>query len=463
MTILIKNGRIITDVEDYMADIFIEKGKISTIFSKICSDADVIIDASDKYVIPGGIDAHTHLDMPLANTFSSDNFESGTIAAAYGGTTTIIDFPSQDRGSSPQDALQRWFQKAEGKSCIDFGFHMILTDTTRLEMEDLKELVNEGITSFKLFMAYPGSLMLDDGSIFELMRAAQKLGSLICIHAENGEVIDSLVNEAVEDGKTAPLFHALTRPASMEGEAINRSIALAKVAGCPVYIVHVSTYDGLKRIMEARDQGTPVFAETCPQYLLLSLDDMIDSKGFESAKYVFTPPLREQGHQEKLWDGIAKNHIQVVATDHCPFNLNGQKDFGKDDFTKIPNGAPGIENRLHLMYENGVKKNKISLNRWVELCATRPAKIFGLYPKKGTIAVDGDADLVIWDPKQEITISAKTHHMNVDYNLYEGYKISGSPTTVISNGEIIVDNNKFIGKAGRGKYLKRDLFSAELV
>lgn len=463
MTILIKNGRIITDVEDYTADIFIEKGKISTIFSKISSNADVIIDASDKYVIPGGIDVHTHLDTPMENTFSSDNFESGTIAAAYGGTTTIIDFPTQNRGSSPQDALQRWFQKAEGKACIDFGFHMILTDTTHLELEDLKELVNEGITSFKLFMAYPGSLMLDDGSIFELMRAAQKLGSLICIHAENGEVIDSLVNEAVEDGKTVPLFHALTRPASMEGEAINRSIALAKVAGCPVYIVHVSTYDGLKRIMEARDQGTPVFAETCPQYLLLSLDDMIDSKGFESAKYVFTPPLREQGHQEKLWDGIAKNHIQVVATDHCPFNLNGQKDFGKDDFTKIPNGAPGIENRLHLMYENGVKKNRISLNRWIELCATKPAKIFGLYPKKGTIAVDSDADLVIWDPKQEITISAKTHHMNVDYNLYEGYKISGSPATVISNGEIIVDNNNFIGKAGRGKYLKRDLFSAELV
>jgi len=463
MTILIKNGRIITDVEDYIADIFIENGKISIIYSKISSNADVVIDASDKYVIPGGIDAHTHLDMPLANTFSSDNFESGTIAAAYGGTTTIIDFPTQNRGSSPQDALQRWFQKAEGKACIDFGFHMILTDTTRLELVDLKELVNEGITSFKLFMAYPGSLMLDDRSIFELMRAAQKLGSLICLHAENGEVIDSLVNEAVENGKTAPLFHALTRPASMEGEAINRSIALAQVAGCPVYIVHVSTYDGLKRIMEARDQGIPVFAETCPQYLLLALDDMIDSKGFESAKYVFTPPLREQGHQEKLWDGIAKNHIQVVASNHCPFNLYGQKDFGKDDFTEIPNGAPGIENRLHLMYENGVKKNKISLNRWVELCATKPAKIFGLYPKKGTIAVDSDADLVIWDPKQEITISAKTHHMNVDYNLYEGNKISGSPATVISNGEIIVDNNKFIGKAGRGKYLKRDLFSAEMV
>jgi dihydropyrimidinase len=463
MTILIKNGRIITDVEDYTADIFIEKGKIRTIFSKISSDADIIIDASDKYVIPGGIDAHTHLDMPLMNTFSSDNFESGTIAAAYGGTTTIIDYPTQNHGSFPQDALQLWFQKAEGKACIDYGFHMILTDTTHLELEDLNELVKEGITSFKLFMAYPGSLMLDDRSIFELMRAANELGSLICIHAENGEVIESLINESVQDGKTAPIFHALSRPASLEGEAINRSIALAQVAGCPVYIVHVSTYDGLKKIMEARDQGTPVYADTCPQYLLLSLDDLIDSRGFESAKYVFTPPLRELGHQEKLWEGIAKNHIQVVATDHCPFNLNGQKDFGKDEFTEIPDGAPGIENRLHLMYEFGVKKNRISLKSWVDLCATRPAKIFGLYPMKGTISVDSDADVVIWDPKQKITLSAKSHHMNVDYNLYEGYEISGSPTTVISNGEVIIDNHKFVGKSGRGRYLKRDLFSAEMV
>jgi dihydropyrimidinase len=463
MTLLIKNGRIITDKEDYVSDIFIENGKIKTIFSQINSDADITIDASDKYVIPGGIDVHTHLDMPLMNTFSSDNFESGTIAAAYGGTTTIIDFPTQTRGSYPQKSLEQWLIKAEGKACIDYGFHMILTDTTRLELEDLNELVNEGITSFKLFMAYPGSLMLDDQSIFELMRAAKELGVLICIHAENGQVIDSLIKEAIDDGKSAPLFHALTRPSILEGEAINRSIILAQVAGCPVYLVHVSTLEGIKQISEARDQGLPVFAETCPQYLLLSLDDMIDSRGFESAKYVFTPPLRDKGHQEKLWEGIVKNHIQVIATDHCPFNLNSQKQNGKDDFTKIPNGAPGIENRLQLMYEFGVLKRSLSLNRWVEICATRPAKIFGLYPQKGTIEIDSDADVVIWDPIEKITISAKTHHMNVDYNLYEGYEINGSPVTVISNGEIIVENNNFVGRIGRGKYLKRDLFSADLV
>jgi len=463
MTILIKNGRIITDQEEYTADIFIENGKIRTIFTKISSEADTIIDASDKYVIPGGVDVHTHLDMPLADTFSSDDFESGTIAAAFGGTTTIIDFPTQKRGANPQEALQEWFLKAEGKACIDFGFHMILTDTSCLKQGDLKELVNEGITSFKLFMAYPASLMLDDRSIFELMCTAQNLGTLVCIHAENGGVIDSLINRALREGKTAPIYHALTRPAAMEGEAINRSIALAQMAGCPLYLVHVSTFDGLKRIVEARERGIPVFAETCPQYLLLSLENMIDSDGFESAKFVFTPPVREQEHQDKLWEGIAKNHIQVIATDHCPFNLTGQKDSGKNDFTAIPNGAPGIENRLHVMYEYGVKTSKISLKRWVELCSARPAKIFGLYPKKGTIAVDSDADIVIWDPNKNITISAKTHHMQVDYNLFEGFKISGSPCTVISNGEIIVENDKFIGIKGKGMYLKRDLFSSELI
>jgi dihydropyrimidinase len=463
MTLLIKNGRIITDKDDYLSDIFIENGKIKTIFSQINSPADIIIDASDKYIIPGGIDVHTHLDMPLMNMHSSDDFESGTIAAAFGGTTTIIDFPTQVRGSHPQESLDLWLKKAEGKACIDYGFHMILTDTTRIELDDLNELVNQGITSFKLFMAYPESLMLDDQSLFELMRAAKELGTLVCIHAENGLVIDRLVQSAINDGKTAPLFHALTRPSSLEGEAINRAIVLAQVAGCPVYLVHVSTQEGIKQISEARRQGLPVFAETCPQYLLLSLDEMIDSRGFESAKYVFTPPLREKGHQEKLWEGIVKNHIQVIATDHCPFNYKNQKQYGENDFTRIPNGAPGIENRLHLLYEFGVLKRNLSLNRWVEICSTRPAKLFGLYPQKGTIGIDSDADIVIWDPDKKITISAKTHHMNVDYNLYEGYEISGSPVTVISNGETIVENDKFVGKVGRGKYIKRDLFSADLV
>jgi dihydropyrimidinase len=463
MTILIKNGRIITDTQDYISDIFIDDGKIKTIFSNITSDADIIIDASEKYVIPGGIDVHTHLDMPLMNTTSSDDFESGTIAAAHGGTTTIIDFPTQKRGTFPQEALDLWLKKAEGKACIDYGFHMILTDTARLELDDLTELVNEGITSFKLFMAYPGSLMLDDQAIFELMAASKELGTLVCIHAENGQVIDSLVRKALGEGKTAPIFHALTRPATLEGEAINRSIRLAQVAGCPVYLVHVSTEEGIDTISEARNRGLPVFAETCPQYLLLSLDNMIDSDGFESAKYVFTPPLREKGHQEKIWEAITKNHIQVVATDHCPFNFNSQKQSGKDDFSKIPNGAPGIENRLQLIYEYGVIKRNLTLNRWVELCATRPAKIFGLYPEKGTIEIESDADIVLWDPNHKTTISSKTHHMNVDYNLYEGYEISGSPKTIISRGEIIIENNNFISYRGRGRYLKRGLFSAEVV
>jgi len=463
MTILIKNGRIITDKNDYLSDIFIENGKIKTIFSQINGPADKIIDASEKYVIPGGIDVHTHLDMPLQNTVSADDFESGTIAAAFGGTTTIIDFPTQLKGSFPQKALEQWFNKAEGKACIDFGFHMILTDTTHLELDDLAELVKEGITSFKLFMAYPGKLMLDDQSVFEIMRAAQELNILVCIHAENGQVIDSLIQEAIKEGKTAPIFHALTRPATLEGEAINRSIVLAQVAGCPLYLVHVSSAEGIKFIAEAREQGLPVFAETCPQYLLLSLDDMIDSRGFESAKYVFTPPLREKEHQEKLWEGILNNHIQVIATDHCPFNLAGQKDLGQNNFTKIPNGAPGIENRLQLMYEFGVIKRNISLNRWVEICTTRPAKIFGLYPHKGTIDIESDADIVIWDPNKKVTLSAKTHHMNVDYSLYEGYEISGSPEIVISNGEVIVENDQFIGNSGRGRYLKRNLFSAEII
>jgi dihydropyrimidinase len=401
--------------------------------------------------------------MPLQKTFSSDDFESGTSAAAFGGTTTIIDFPTQLKSNYPQKALEQWFKKAEGKACIDFGFHMILTDTTRLELADLTELIKEGITSFKLFMAYPGTLMLDDQSIFEIMRAAKELNILVCMHAENGPVIDSLIQEAIQDGKTAPIFHALTRPATLEGEAINRSIALAQVAGCPLYLVHVSTGEGIKFIADAREQGLPVFAETCPQYLLLSLDDMVDSRGFESAKYVFTPPPRESGHQEKLWEGISKNHIQVIATDHCPFNLAGQKDIGKDTFTKIPNGAPGIENRLQLMYEFGVIKRRFSLKRWIELCATRPAKIFGLYPQKGTIDIESDADIVIWDPNKKVTLSAKTHHMNVDYSLYEGYEISGSPEIVISNGEVIVENDQFIGKPGRGRYLKRNLFSAEII
>ncbi len=463
MTLLIKNGRLITDKEDYPADIFIDKGKISTIFQKIETDADKVIDASGRYVIPGGIDVHTHLDMPLGDTCSSDDFESGTIAAAFGGTTTIIDFPTQVRGQNPEKALDVWHQRADGKACIDYGFHLIISDAGQISLQDLKNMIDQGITSFKLFMAYPDTLMLDNVSIFRLMRDAQQLGALICMHAENGEVIDTLVKTALSENKRTPVYHALTRPAVLEGEAVNRTIALAQLTGVNVYIVHLSTSEGLQRVKEAREKGLPVYAETCPQYLLLSIEDMIGAKEFEGAKYVFTPPTREKKHQEKLWKGIVDRYIQVIATDHCPFNFIGQKELGRSDFTKIPNGAPGIENRLHLMYEAGVKKNRLSLNRWVELCATAPAKIFGLYPKKGTIAVGSDADLVIWNPAKDHIISVKTHHMKVDYNLYEGYKISGVPEKVISNGEIIIDSNRFTGQKGRGRYLKRELFAANLV
>lgn len=462
MSLIITNGRIVTHNTDYIADIYIEDGRIKTIFDKISSSADRIIDAKGKYVIPGGIDVHTHLDMPFGNTVSSDDFKTGTIAAAFGGTTSIIDFPAQEPGQQVGQALDRWLGKAESKACIDYGFHMIITDTTQLTTDDLKNLVDQGITSFKLFMAYPKSLMLGNADIFRLMQSAKALGAFVSVHAENGEVIEEIISAAVKEGKSAPIFHALTRPAVLEGEAIQRAIALSQVAGCSLYIVHLSTVDGLHQIKQARNQGLSVYTETCPQYLLLSIEDMVEATGFESAKYVCTPPLREKHHQKKLWQAIADGYIQVIATDHCPFNFQGQKDLGKDSFTKIPNGVPGIENRLGLIYEEGVQKGRINLHKWIDLCCTAPAKLFGLFPTKGTIKEGSDADIVIWDPEKKHTISAATHHMNVDYNLYEGYKLSGWPEMVISRGEIIIENNNFTGKTGRGRFLKRNTFDSDL-
>ncbi len=462
-TLLIKNGRIITADQDYLADIFVDKGKITTIFEKIDSAADRIINAEENYIIPGGIDAHTHLDMPLGDFFSTDNFESGTIAAAIGGTTTIIDFPTQIHNQSLMEAIDLWQKKAEGQACIDYGFHLIITNVQQAHLDDLKTLVRDGITSFKLFMAYPETLMLDDAAIFRLMHDAQTLDAVVSVHAENGKVIDSLVRTTLSEGKRAPVYHALTRPAVLEGEAVNRAIALAQLTGVTVYIVHLSTGEGLRHVTEARDQGLPVFAETCPQYLLTSIEDMINAGEYDSAGYVFTPPPREKENQSKLWKALAERYIQVVATDHCPFNLDGQKNTAHSDFSKIPNGAPGIENRLQLMFEKGVNEGRINLNRWVEVCSTAPAKIFGIYPQKGTIAVGSDADLVIWDPQKEHTISAGTHHMQVDYNLYEGMKIKGNADTVISRGEIIVENGSYTGSIGRGRYLKRSTFNGELV
>jgi dihydropyrimidinase len=457
MSTLIKNGRIITAEQDYIADIYIEKDTITTIGASLTMQADTTIDAKGKYVIPGGVDVHTHMDMPFGGTTSSDDFETGTRAAAFGGTTCLIDFAIQSKGTRMRDALDVWWKKGE-KATIDFGLHMIVTDLPEAHLEDMNEMVREGVTSFKLFMAYPNVLMVDDATIFRAMRQTGNNGALICMHAENGGVIDLLVQKALAEGKTAPIYHALTRPTTAESEAVNRAIALAQMAGAPVYIVHVSSADALEKVSEARDKGVPVFAETCPQYLLLSIEDL-DRPNFEGAKYVFTPPLREKWHQDKLWEGLRKNTLQVVSTDHCPFCFKEQKEMGRDSFAKIPNGGPGVENRLQLIHHHGVNQKRISLNRWVEIVATTPAKMFGLYPRKGTITVGSDADIVIWDPNKEITISAKSHHMRVDYSMFEGFKVKGDAETVLSRGETIVDKGKWLGKPGRGTFIKRNTYA----
>ncbi len=459
MSLLIKNGRIITAEQDYTADIFIEKDKITTIGTSLNIQADKIIDAKGKYVIPGGIDVHTHLDMPFGGTTSSDDFETGTVAAAFGGTTSLIDFAIQPKGKSMREGLDIWRQKAEGKATIDYGFHMAITDLPDERISEMDDMVAEGVASFKLFLAYPNVLMVDDATIFKALKQTSKNGGLVCVHAENGMVIDHIVKETVAKGNLSPLYHALSRPAAAEGESTNRAIALAEMAGTPIYIVHLTCNDALVKVSDARDKGQPVFAETCPQYLYLSIED-IAKPDFEGAKYVFSPPVREKWNQEKLWSGLQKNDLQVVSTDHCPFNFKGQKEMGKDNFTKIPNGGPGLENRLHLMFQGGVNEKRISLNRWVELISTNPSKIFGMYPRKGTIAPGSDADIVIWDPKKELTISAQTHHMRVDYSMFEGKQVKGDAETVISRGEVIVENKKFLGKAGRGNYIKRNTYGS---
>jgi dihydropyrimidinase len=452
---LIRNGTVVTAHETKAADVLIEGERIKEVRSGIPQDsAATIIDATGMYVLPGGIDAHTHLDMPFGGTTSADDFETGTRAAAFGGTTCIVDFAIQARGTRMRAALDTWWKKAEGRACIDYGLHMIVTDLGACGLEDMDDMVNEGVASFKLFMAYPNVLMVDDATIFKALSRTAKNGALICMHAENGSVIDVLIARALAEGKTAPIYHALTRPPRAESEAVHRAIAMAEIAGVPVYIVHLTSEDALHEVREARDRGVPAFAETCPQYLLLSIEDL-ERPNFEGAKYVFTPPLRPKEHQPKLWDGLKDDHLQVVSTDHCPFCFADQKILGKDDFTKIPNGGPGIENRLQLIHHHGVNSGKLSLNRFVEIASTAPARIFGMYPQKGEIAPGSDADLVIWDPNAAYTISAKTHHMRVDYSMFEGFACRGNARTVLSRGEVIVDGNRFLGKPGRGRYLKR--------
>ena len=460
MSILIKNGRVITAVDDFRGDVFIEKETVSLIGKSLEMEADEVIDASGKYLFPGGLDPHTHLDMPFGGTVSADDFETGTLAAAHGGTTTLIDFAIQTKGHSTLEALDTWHAKAEGKTAIDYGFHMIVTDLDDKRVHEMKMLADDGVTSYKLFMAYPGVLYVDDGTIYRAMRAAGENGTVVCMHAENGIVIDEIVKIALAEGKTEPKYHALTRPTRMEAEGVHRAIAIAEVAHVPVYIVHLSSSDALEQVMLARNRGVHAFAETCPQYLFLD-HSYYEQEGFEGAKYVMTPALREKWNQDELWKGLRFGDLQSISTDHCPFCFKDQKILGIDDFSKIPNGGPGVENRMSLVFNGGVNSGRISLNKFVELTSTAAAKTFGLFPRKGTIAVDSDADIVIFDPQRKETISvnnACTHHMNVDYNAYEGFEVTGFTETVLSRGKVIIKDCEYVGKKGDGQFLKRGLY-----
>jgi len=460
MSVLIKNGRVITAVDDYLADIFIKNETVTLIGENLDIEADQVIDASGKYLFPGGLDPHTHLDMPFGGTTSADDFETGTRAAAHGGTTTLIDFAIQSKGSSTLEALDTWHAKADGKTAIDYGFHMIVTDLEDNRVHEMKMLANAGVTSYKLFMAYPGVLYVDDGTIYRAMRKAGEDGTVVCMHAENGIVIDEIIKQALAEGKTEPKYHAITRPTRMEAEGVHRAISIAEVAQVPVYIVHLSSSDALEQVMLARNRGVHAFAETCPQYLFLD-ESYYDQEGFEGAKYVMTPALREKWNQDELWKGLKFGDLQSIATDHCPFCFKDQKMLGIDDFSKIPNGGPGVENRMSLVFNGGVNSGRISLNKFVELTSTAAAKTFGLFPKKGTIAVGSDADIVIFDPNRTETISVNntcTHHMNVDYNAYEGFEVTGFTETVLSRGNVIIDKCEYVGKKGDGHFLKRGLY-----
>ncbi|MDP9193262.1 MAG: dihydropyrimidinase [Acidobacteriota bacterium] len=456
MKTVIRNGRIVTAVDDYHADLLIEDDKIVMIAKTIDFDADRVIDAKGRLVIPGGIDPHTHMDLPFGGTSSSDDFDTGTVGAAHGGTTTIIDFAVQYKGQSLNEAIDVWHAKAQGKASIDYGFHLICTDLPDERLPEMRGMIDQGISSFKLFMAYPGVFLVDDATIFKAMGMAGENGGLICMHAENGVVIDAIVKRAIAEGRTAPKYHALTRPTKAEAEGVHRAIALADMAETSVYIVHLSSSDALDEVTRARDNGIPVFAETCPQYLFLDYS-VYEQPGFEGAKWVMTPPIREKWNQDKLWRGLKFNDLQVISTDHCPFCFKEQKELGRDDFSKIPNGGPGVEERMSLIFNGGVVEGRISLNRFVELTSTAAAKIFGLFPRKGTIAVGSDADIVIFDPDEERTISAKTHHMNVDFSCYEGVKVRGVTKTVLSRGELVIEEGQYVGRKGHGSFLKRGL------
>ena len=465
MRTVIAGGTLVTADGASAVDVLIDDDKVaalaagaSSISAQWRESADAVVDATGKYVLPGGIDAHTHMEMPFGGTTSADTFETGTRAAAWGGTTMIIDFAIQTKGSSLLAGMDAWQAKADGVCAVDYSFHAIISDVTETSLKEMDVLVAQGVTSFKLFMAYPGVFYATDKDILQAMDRATSNGALIMLHAENGIAIDAIVASALARGQTDPIFHGLTRPAEMEGEAANRAIRLAQVTGAPLYIVHLSSAPALAAVVEARDRGQNTFAETCPQYLFLSQDDM-DRPGFEGAKFVCTPPLRPREHQAALWRGLRTDDLSVVATDHCPFCFAEQKELGRDDFTKIPNGLPGVENRMDLIYQ-GVVSGEISLARWVEVTSTNPAKMFGLHPRKGAVAPGSDADIVIYDPAAEQTISAATHHMAVDYSCYEGMQIKGRVETVFSRGRKIIGDGAYTGEPGHGRFVPRRLSQA---
>jgi dihydropyrimidinase len=458
MSILITGGTVVSTEGTQEADVLIEGEQIAALLTPDASadvSVDEVIDATDMYVIPGGIDAHTHMEMPFGGTHSADTFETGTRAAAWGGTTTIIDFAVQAKGTGLLATLDKWHSKAGGNCAIDYGFHMIVSDVNETTLKEMDTCIEAGVSSFKMFMAYPGVFYATDGEILLAMQQARRSGATIMMHAENGIAIDQLVAQALAAGRTDPLHHGLTRPPELEGEATGRAITLAKVAGCPLYIVHLSAAQALEAVARARDDGQNVFAETCPQYLYLSLDDLA-RPDFEGAKFVASPPLRTREHAAALWRGLRTNDLSVVSTDHCPFCFKEQKELGRGDFAKIPNGIPGVEHRMDLLHQ-GVVAGEITLPRWVEICSSTPARMFGLYPRKGVIAAGADADIVIYDPVARQTLSVATHHMNVDYSAYEGMEITGKVAVTISRGRVVVAEDEYRGAAGHGKFLPRDL------
>ena len=462
MSILIEGGRIVTGSDDYVGDVYIEDETITLIGESLDVDADRVIDAEGKYVLPGCIDPHTHFDMPFGGTITADDFESGQTSCAFGGTTCHIDFAIQSRGRSFTEGLEEWHAKANGKAVIDYGFHIIVSDLQEGgTLEELATLPDLGVTSYKMLMAYKDVFLVDDETLFKVMRLARETGALAMIHGENGDVIDLLVKEAVEEGNLEPRWHAKTRPAELEGEATNRAIQIAHVAGCPVYVVHVTCEESVEPIARARARGWPVWGETCTQYFFVD-DTYLDRPDFEGAKAVFSPPVRDKRNQPILWDAVLTDKLSAISTDHCSFRMSDQKTLGRDNFALIPNGAPGVEDRLLMIHHFGVNEGRITLNRMVELLSTNAAKLFGLYPRKGTIAPGTDADIVIFDPEREHTISARTHHTKADYNLYEGTTVLGAPEIVMVRGNILVEDGELVAEPGVGRFVERARFGQVL-